>query len=161
MFNKELISIIAFSVTNKHTIYNAINLPFFLKILFFIVTMGTLVAVVVMFVMAIKSSLTTISQFDNLKDISIEAIISIATVIIPTISSLIVAFIKIPEIIAHYLFNVEEDNYMNSMIKNIQDYDMEIVSMENKIEQMLMLNKDNEPSMEDESIEDSISEEAV
>lgn len=125
------------------------------KILFFIITMGSMLAIVYLFYVSLQYAFDNFAKFDNLNEISIEAILSIVTVILPAISSLIVAFIKIPEIIAHYLFNVEEDNYMNSVIKNIQDYDKAMFAMEHKIDEMLMNNKDQEPSSEDEGIEDS------
>ena len=125
------------------------------KILFFIITMGSMLAIVYLFYVSLQYAFDNFAKFDNLNEISIEAILSIVTIIFPSISSLIVAFIKIPEIIAHYLFNVEEDNYMNSVIKNIQDYDKSMFAMEHKIDEMLMDNKDQEPSSEDESIEDS------
>ena len=78
-----------------------------------------------------------------------EAILSLITVILPSISSLIVAFIKIPEIIARYLFNIKEDNYMNSVIKNIQDYDKSMFAMEHRIKELLMENKDQDPAFAD------------
>ena len=123
------------------------------KILFFIITMGSMLAIVYLFYVSLQYAFDNFVKFDNLNEISIEAILSIVTIILPSISSLIVAFIKIPEIIAHYLFNVEEDNYMNSVIKNIQDYDKSMFAMEHKIDEMLMDNKDQEPSSEDENIE--------
>lgn len=128
------------------------------KVLFFIITMGSMLAIVYLFYVSLQYAFDNFAKFDNLNEISIEAILSIVTVIFPAISSLIVAFIKIPEIIAHYLFNVEEDNYMNSVIKNIQDYDKAMFAMEHKIDEMLMINKDQEPSSEDEGIEDSPAE---
>ena len=125
------------------------------KILFFIITMGSMIAIVYLFYVSLQYAFDNFAKFDSLNDISVEAILSMVTVILPAISSLIVAFIKIPEIIAHYLFNVEEDNYMNSVIKNIQDYDKSMFAMEHKIDKMLMDNKDQEPSLEDEGIENS------
>lgn len=78
-----------------------------------------------------------------------------ATIVFPAISSLIVAFIKIPQIIAQYLFNVEEDSYMNSIIKNIQDYDKAMFAYEHRIDEMLMQYKERDPKTEDDSIGES------
>ena len=125
------------------------------KILFFFVTMGSMLAIIYFFYISLRYTLDNFSKFDNLNEISIEAILSILTIILPTISSLIIAFIKIPKIIARYLFNIEEDNYMNSVIKNIQDYDKSMFAMEHKIDELLMQHKDQEPSADDENIEDS------
>lgn len=87
-----------------------------------------------------------------------EAILSIAALVIPAISSLIVAFIKIPEIIAQYLFNAEEDKNMTTIIKNIQDYDKTMFEMEQKINQLLSSHKDQSVEVEDDSIEESPTE---
>lgn len=128
------------------------------KILFFIITMGSMLTIVYLFYVSLQYVFNNFEKFNSLNDVTIEAILSMITVILPVISSLIVAFIKIPEIIAHYLFNVEEDNYMNSVIKNIQDYDMSMFAMEHKIDKMLTNNKDQEPILEDEGIENSPAE---
>lgn len=77
------------------------------------------------------------------------------TVLVPTISSLIVAFLKIPQIIAKYLFNIEEDNLMNSIIKNIQKYDKVMFAMEHDIEELLKKHKKLTEETEDEDIEES------
>lgn len=130
------------------------------KSLFFIITMGIMLIIVYLFYDSLQYAIDNFAKFESLNEISIEAILSIITVILPVISSLIVAFIKIPEIIAQYLFNVEEDNYMNSVIKNIQDYDKAMFAMEHKIDEMLMKNKDQEPSSADDEIEDPPTENA-
>lgn len=131
------------------------------KSFFFIITMGIMLAIVYLFYKSLQYGINSFEKFENLNNISIEAILSIVTIILPTISSLIVAFIKIPKIIARYLFNVEEDNYMNSIIKNIQDYDKYMFSMEHKINELLIDNKDLNPFVEDENIEDSPIEESL
>lgn len=125
------------------------------KILFFLITMGSMVVIIYLFYLSLRYAFDNLSKFDTLNDVSIEAILSIITVVLPTISSLIVAFMKLPEIIAQYLFNVKEDNYMNSIIKNIQDYGKSMFAMEHKIDELLMNNKDKEPETDDENIEDS------
>ena len=125
------------------------------KILFFIITMGSLVAVVCFFYESLQYVFKCFDKFKNLNEISIEGVLGILTVVIPAISSLIVAFIKIPEIIAQYLFNVKEDSYMNSVIKNIQDYDKAMFAMEHKIDELIMENKDLAPATQDEDIEES------
>lgn len=134
---------------------NNITMKNWFKILFFIITMGSMLAIVYLFYISLQYAFDNFGKFEDLNEVSIEAILSIATVILPAISSLIVAFIKIPEIIAHYLFNIEEDNYMNSVIKNIQDYDKAMFAMEHKIDELLMNNKDQTPFSEDENIEES------
>ena len=53
----------------------------------------------------------------DVNEISIEAILSVVTILVPAKTSLVVAFVEIPKIIAQYLFNVQEDNFMDSVIK--------------------------------------------
>lgn len=132
-----------------------IILKIILKILFFVITMGSLVAVVLIFYWTLRYAFKTIESFKNLNDISFEAILSIATVIFPAIASLIVAFLKIPQIIAEYLFNIKEDTFMNSVIKNIQEYDKVMFAMEHKIDELLLQNKKESEETIDEEIEDS------
>lgn len=47
-----------------------------------------------------------------------------------TLSTMILSIFKLPEIIANYLFNKEEDKQMNEIIKNIQVYELEAVKLE-------------------------------
>lgn len=124
------------------------------KIIFFVVTMCSLIAIIFFFYTALQYAFKSFDKFDNLNGVTIEAILSIVTLIIPAISSLVVAFVKIPEIIAQYLFSTEEDNNMTTIIKNIQDYDKDMFAMEHKIEELLMNNKDQSAEVEDDIIED-------
>lgn len=80
-----------------------------------------------------------------------ESILSTISVVVPAVVSLIVAFIEIPKIIAQYLFNIEEDNNMNAIIKNIQDYDSTMFEMEHKIDRVIEKQANN---IIDEEIED-------
>lgn len=125
------------------------------KIIFFGVTIGILVAVVVFFYMALRYAFNCFDKYDNLNIVTIEAIISVITIMIPAISSLLVAFIKIPEIIAQYLFYTKEDESMNLIIKNIQDYDTAMFKMEQKLNELLIDNKDQNITVEDDGIDDS------
>ena len=87
-----------------------------------------------------------INTISNKKDSNNETIvIEMITVVVPPLLSLIVSFIKIPEIIAKYLFNIKEDAYMTSIIENLQNYDKSIYSIEKKIEEDLQnTNLDND-----------------
>lgn len=125
------------------------------KILFFAITMGSMLAIVYFFWLSLNYAFNSFNKFENLNEISMEAILGVATIVFPAISSLIVAFIKIPQIIAQYLFNVEEDSYMNSIIKNIQDYDKAMFAYEHRIDEMLMQYKERDPKTEDDSIGES------
>lgn len=128
------------------------------KIIFFIVTMCSLISVVVLFFLTILYAFYSFNKFDDLNGVTTQAILSVVTIVVPAISSLIVAFIKIPEIIAQYLFNTKEDENMNLIIKNIQDYDTAMFAMEQKLDELLMDNKDQNAEVEDDNIEDSPAE---
>jgi len=130
------------------------------KIIFFIVTMCSLISVVILFFLTLLYAFHSFDKFDNLNGVTMEAILSIVTIVIPAISSLIVAFIKIPEIIAQYLFNTKEDENMSLIIKNIQDYDTAMFEMEYKFDELLKDNKDQSEDVEDDNIEDSPTESA-
>ncbi|MBD5395904.1 MAG: hypothetical protein HDR71_16955 [Lachnospiraceae bacterium] len=123
------------------------------KNFFFNITMGILLIIVIVFILTLFYAVIKLSKFDNLNSVSLEAILSIITVLAPSMTSLIVAFIKIPEIIAEYLFNIQEDNYMNSVIKNIQDYDKSMFDIEQKINKDLK--KERSDEIPDDGIEDS------
>lgn len=125
------------------------------KIIFFIVTMLSLVAIVYLFFKTFRYAFNSFEKFDSLNEVTLEAILSVVTIVVPAISSLIVAFVKIPEIIAEYLFNTKEDENMSVIIKNIQDYDKAMFEMEYKFDELLKDNKDQNEEVEDENIEDS------
>lgn len=69
------------------------------------------------------------------------------TILVPSITSLIVAFVEIPKIIAQYLFNVQEDSFMDSVIKNIQDYDKAMYELEHRAEEMIASQKETDIGM--------------
>ncbi len=91
--------------------------------------MSILVAVVIIFALSLKYAYT---KYSSLASVNVASIVSVSTVILPSISSLMIAFIKLPKIIAKYLFNIQEDRYMNSVIKNIQDYDRSMFALSKK-----------------------------
>lgn len=62
-----------------------------------------------------------------------DSVVVITGAITTTISSfitMILSIFKLPEIIANYLFNKEEDQLMNEIIKNIQVYELDAVKYE-------------------------------
>lgn len=77
------------------------------------------------------------------------------TILVPSITSLIVAFVEIPKIIAQYLFNVQEDSFMDSVIKNIQDYDKAMYELEHRAEEMIASQKETDIELMDEKLEKS------
>ncbi|MCM1233775.1 MAG: hypothetical protein NC489_26995 [Ruminococcus flavefaciens] len=131
-----------------------IRLKKWFKIIFFIITTLSLVSVVYLLYMTIQYIFNNFAKISNPNDITIEAILSIISIAIPALTSLTVAFIKIPEIIAEYLFNTKEDENMNAIIKNIQDYDTVMFEMEYKFDELLKEHKDQNEEVEDDNIEE-------
>ena len=129
-----------------------------LKVLFFLITMGAFVIVVYCFYLSLDYVRTSFSSLKNLNDATSEAVLGMVTVILPSVCSLIVAFIKIPETIAKYLFNTDEDRYMDSMIKNIQDYDKSVFTLENKVKDVLDHNKDQTTDSKDKEMKKTSAE---
>lgn len=125
------------------------------KTIFFIVTMLSLIAIIYLFFKTYHYAFNSFDKFDSLNEVTLEAILSVVTIVIPAISSLIVAFVKIPEIIAEYLFNTKEDENMSIIIKNIQDYDKAMFEMEYKFDELLKDNKDQSEEVQDDIIEES------
>ena len=103
--------------------------------------MGTLIAIVIFFGLSLKYAASVFLRFENPNIINAETVLSVITILFPSFVSMIVAFIKIPEIIAKYLFNIQEDRYMNSVIKNIQDYDKNMFALGQKAEIAANINR--------------------
>ena len=125
------------------------------KCIFFTIVMGILICIVVIFWNIIKYVFNSYSSLRNINDISLETILSMISLILPAISSLIVAFIKIPEVIARYLFNIKEDDNMSKIIKDIQNYDRDMFELEHKVEEALMSGRTDDSNNEDDDIEES------
>lgn len=123
------------------------------KTLFFIITMGILIVLTCVFR---KTIIDMSSAVKTNKDITIKSLTSVITIIVPAISSLIVALIKIPQTIAQYLFDTEEDKFMNKIIENIQHYDISMYAMENKITDLLDAEQDADNSDNDEDEEERL-----
>lgn len=126
-----------------------------LKIIFFILTMSSFICIIYFFRSTLKYVFTIFDKVGNINNITIEAVLSIMAILIPAMSSLIVAFIKIPEIIAIYLFDTEEENNMNEIIKSIQDYDIKMFSEKQRKEALLARFKNFNLYLPDDNIEKS------
>jgi len=61
---------------------------------------------------------------------SVSVIVGAVTGMITTLSTMILSIFKLPEIVANYLFNKEEDKQMIEINKNIQTYELEAVKLE-------------------------------
>lgn len=123
--------------TYVNSVSRNFTVKIFLKIIFFVITMLILLGIVIAFCV-ISINISKAIKRDN---ITLTTITGIISVMIPAISSLIVALLKIPEIIAEYLFNTEEDYFMNEIIRNIQEHDKAMYAMNHKADSFM---KENE-----------------
>ena len=122
-----------------------------LKICFFSIIMTIFILTFYCFYHSMKDIISLVkNNKESIELYNQSILIELITIIVPPLLSLIVAFIKIPEIIAKYLFNPKEDESMTSIIKNLQVYDKSIYSIENKIEEKLKnRDTDNDDTIED------------
>lgn len=104
-----------------------------LKERFFWVTMSILMALTAIFILAIGALCIGVI----INKVTGKFIVSIITIIAPVLSSLLVALLKIPKIIAKYLFNKKEDKSMNKLIRDIQLYDKNMIEFEYKVNMLL------------------------
>lgn len=129
-----------------------------LKTWFFMVIVSIMIMMCFIFGYAVYKSLTIIYKLSLSNLDSLDGIIASVVSIIPPLSTMIISLIKLPKIIADYLFNREEDKNMVAIIEKIQKYDIDMFSLEYEIEKMRMedegdrlanansnLTKDNRP----------------
>lgn len=103
------------------------------KISFFVIIIWVMFILSIFFGYSIYKSFKiignlNITKYNSIK--SIESIVGIIGTLIPSFTTLLVSIIKLPEIIAKYLFNRKEEEHMAKIIENIQNYDVQIYSIE-------------------------------
>ena len=59
------------------------------------------------------------------------------TPLISSFGTIIISLLKLPEIIAKYLFNPKEDKSAVTIVENIQKYDLSMYAMKHNIEEKL------------------------
>lgn len=91
----------------------------YLKIIFFILISIILIAVSVLFIFAVYKAYALI----NNPNIKVKAISVAISSIVASLCSVLVAFIKLPEIIAKYLFDPQEEKYRIRLITEINELD--------------------------------------
>lgn len=84
--------------------------------------------------------------FDRMILLRSDAVAPVTGAIVSVISSfvtMLLAIIKLPKIIARYLFNKKEDKLMNEIIKNIQKYEIKAVYVDRSSILEALVNNDN------------------
>ena len=102
------------SIINKKTLKHS----FFemIKKLLFLLTALFIFAIIASFL------IFTVLIFINYQSVSV--VTGAVTALISSFVTMLIAILKLPKIIAEYLFNKEEDDKMNDIIKNIQSYEI-------------------------------------
>lgn len=114
---------------------------FIFKVIFFLGVILLMIVFICMFISAIHSSIPIISSVNDKKDVQIEIIVESITAIIASLGTVIVSIIKLPEIIAKYLFNPKEEEDLVAVIQAMQSYDMNMLLVDNPVEKALMEQK--------------------
>ena len=111
---------ISSSIKNKNTLKNN----------FFKLIQGIMITLVVLFCASVVISFAVFIIMIIFNYQSVAVITGAIAGMLSTFSTMILSIFKLPQIIADYLFNKEEDKQMNEIIKNIQVYELEAVKLE-------------------------------
>lgn len=137
------------SVTNKSTLKG----KFFISIRFIMYTLT------ILFIITIICSFILFNQMTKNDYESVSVIAGSVSAIISSFATMVLSIFKLPEIIANYLFNKEEDKLMSDIIKNIQTYELSAVEHDiekAKLERIKQLNQETVIVSEESSDTDLI-----
>lgn len=130
-----------------------------LKTIFFSVIVAILLAITVIFIVALFKSFSLIKTTQNKDN---EFVLSLLLQAVTAIAAALASILVLPKIIANYLFNPKEEHAIRTMVEKIQKYD---TSMRPREEQRLNVMKfENEKSnltTEDQSELDDLAEAAA
>lgn len=126
--------------TYKDQIKDSINKKNDLKDKFFRVIRVVMIVLMILFVVSIIISFIVFYVMIKEQYQSVAVITGAITAMLSSFATMIISLYKLPQIIADYLFNKEEDNLMNEIIKNIQQYEIDAV----KLEKMASINAGKE-----------------
>lgn len=108
-----------------------------LKVLFFVIIILIMVALCFLFGYSVYSTFKIIKDLDAANNESTESIVGAVVSIVPSLATMLVSLIKLPKIIAEYLFNPQEDENMVKIIGQIQNYDLQMYNLEQQANKLL------------------------
>ncbi len=85
---------------------------------------------IAIFVIAVVGTIVLIGLMIGKKYTSTGLIINTMVPIVSSLVTMSISIIKLPKIIARYLFNKKEDNSIRDIIKNIQEYELTVLKYE-------------------------------
>lgn len=107
-----------------------------LKREFFAVIKSLMYWMIAVFVIAVIGSFTIMRIMIKYRYSSIELLISTIVPIVGSFATMAISILKLPKIIARYLFNKKEDELMKDIIQNIQTYEIGATKYEKMREQL-------------------------
>lgn len=114
---------------NKQQIKETIKTRNDLKKRFFRLIKLLMIFLILLFCFSIVASICIFYLMVNTKNDSFPIVTGAITAIISSLSTMMLSIIKLPELIAKYLFNEDEDHSMTEIIKNIQSYELKSAQM--------------------------------
>lgn len=138
--------------TYKNQIEDSIKTKNELKKNFFSVIRIIMYILIAIFVISIIASFYIFRKMILSQYQSVSVIVGAITTVLSTFATMLVSIFKLPEIIAKYLFNKKEDQWMNVVIKNIQDYEIDMLRTEHETEYKAKLEstEDKAPALNQE-----------
>lgn len=131
-----------------------------LKEYFFTAIKHIMYALTFLFITTIIGSFILFGLMIKFNYQSVSVITGSVSAIISSFVTMVLSIFKLPEIIANYLFNKEEDKLMSDIIKNIQTYELSAVKHDiekAKLERIKQLNQETVIVSEDSNDTDLIS----
>ena len=110
---------------------------FIMKIVFFVIVMCVLGGLSYTFYYAITYTISMIQNMIKSNHISFNMIAATLTPLVSSFGTIIISLLKLPEIIAKYLFNPQEDESAIAIVKNIQRYDIRMYPMLHNVDEKL------------------------
>lgn len=130
-----------------------------MKMLFFAIVMFILSGLVYTFHYTITYTISMIQNMIKSNHVSFNMITATLTPLVSSFGTIIISLLKLPEIIAKYLFNPQEDESAVAIVKNIQKYDIRMYPMLHNVNEKLEEEQTDDISDEWQNIKDTIKEE--
>lgn len=129
-----------------------------LKNNFFITIQAIMMIMTASFVIILVLSIVIIAIMTYLNKNSAQIITNSIVAIISSFVTMVLSLLKLPQIIADYLYNKDEDEQMNKIIGNIQTYELNAVKEEKMLEKAkvdAVIETDTALEFEADSLSDS------
>ncbi len=142
----------------KKYIDNSVASKINLKNNFFITIQAIMMIMTASFVIILVLSIVIIAIMTYLNKNSAQIITNSIVAIISSFVTMVLSLLKLPQIIADYLYNKDEDEQMNKIIGNIQTYELNAVKEEKMLEKAkvdAVIETDTALEFEADSLSDS------